>query len=939
MASSQVEIVPPSHFGCILKKLNHKDMSKDKNSDSKTTLKNNIKEFVRDQFQSCIPATSETSNINATKKCQPNRNFDLNCWGKSNISYKKGYDEDAMIPMYKKQSRVLDEWAAQQAKDMINTTERQNEEIDDFHSLSKSRSVSSRESSIFREPSPTPSDNSSTDFSVSSLVQKWRGFEAVSRHIQSNSNNNNNSNVNIIHGHVISHEHQENMKDARTSQEQTQEKRQVQHEQIQLDSISSSVDGKEEERKEEERMRVIDIVRRLANSNQGVNDEVNQECKSFICSSLMSLKVGMDIKDQQGIFAAVVSSPKLRGRQAISDFIKRMERHRYQEVEELKCRQPVTKFPYRGRIQSLLRFKFLRRDVFAHNDQYIRVVPKKYESAQSETSNIRKKYGTTKNQETNTVKSSVEDLTYINQDQEKAPSSKDKCKRDIFEKDSNIERQDAKTSSCPSDNSNNDDKCILIQEKLNKKEESKFYCESNQVQNDNVIQSQSDETTQQPFCDDNVAKCASVDVVSTNTIQTECSSSNDVLEQHNLNEEDKMHDVKNSPVTHIGNEDEEQEDNEDEEDEDEEVLEQEDEEEEEEEEEIMVEQQDDNLNILVPNLDWTIDIARPRSYWEDIRQTWYQEIFNTHPQDEEIRQLLERGSVSSVLASDFRERMDQIVTSSIQRVFYSTTIEEDEESFKFIDDVDNNDETINEFMNHPAIEYDNHQEEQQNNVCDHEYSPRLDEHQRGETEDDIVEVDEDDDEGDEPSTSRQKYHDIIEDYDQTPSQFPWIHYHDQETSEDSENVASTSVQKTSRYDSYYRDTRQGSPLKNFSSIEMELIFDLKAHMHQLHDEMAELRKTITTCMDMQLKFQQSFIEGIHPASNLDEQRKRKIANARNTTTSNCCICYKRPVDSVLYRCGHMCTCINCAKELEWNSEKCPKCQAQVIDIVQIRSDA
>ena len=42
------------------------------------------------------------------------------------------------------------------------------------------------------------------------------------------------------------------------------------------------------------------------------------------------------------------------------------------------------------------------------------------------------------------------------------------------------------------------------------------------------------------------------------------------------------------------------------------------------------------------NLDWISDIARPKTYWEDRRQAWYEDIFNTHSKHEEIRQLIER---------------------------------------------------------------------------------------------------------------------------------------------------------------------------------------------------------------------------------------------------------------------------------------------------------
>lgn len=41
------------------------------------------------------------------------------------------------------------------------------------------------------------------------------------------------------------------------------------------------------------------------------------------------------------------------------------------------------------------------------------------------------------------------------------------------------------------------------------------------------------------------------------------------------------------------------------------------------------------------NYDWISEISRPRSYWEDRRREWYNEMLSSSP-NEEIRQLLER---------------------------------------------------------------------------------------------------------------------------------------------------------------------------------------------------------------------------------------------------------------------------------------------------------
>lgn len=49
------------------------------------------------------------------------------------------------------------------------------------------------------------------------------------------------------------------------------------------------------------------------------------------------------------------------------------------------------------------------------------------------------------------------------------------------------------------------------------------------------------------------------------------------------------------------------------------------------------------------------------------------------------------------------------------------------------------------------------------------------------------------------------------------------------------------------------------------------------------------------------------------------------------TEGECCICMNAQSDSVLYRCGHICACIPCAKEMK----QCPICREQVTDVIKI----
>lgn len=50
----------------------------------------------------------------------------------------------------------------------------------------------------------------------------------------------------------------------------------------------------------------------------------------------------------------------------------------------------------------------------------------------------------------------------------------------------------------------------------------------------------------------------------------------------------------------------------------------------------------------------------------------------------------------------------------------------------------------------------------------------------------------------------------------------------------------------------------------------------------------------------------------------------------------CTICYENPIDSVLYMCGHMCMCYECAIQ-QWRGKgggHCPLCRAIIRDVIR-----
>lgn len=57
---------------------------------------------------------------------------------------------------------------------------------------------------------------------------------------------------------------------------------------------------------------------------------------------------------------------------------------------------------------------------------------------------------------------------------------------------------------------------------------------------------------------------------------------------------------------------------------------------------VAEEVEENYLQYAETSYDWITDISRPRSYWEDRRQEWYQEMLSSNSENVEIRQLLER---------------------------------------------------------------------------------------------------------------------------------------------------------------------------------------------------------------------------------------------------------------------------------------------------------
>ncbi|GMR30439.1 hypothetical protein PMAYCL1PPCAC_00634, partial [Pristionchus mayeri] len=63
-------------------------------------------------------------------------------------------------------------------------------------------------------------------------------------------------------------------------------------------------------------------------------------------------------------------------------------------------------------------------------------------------------------------------------------------------------------------------------------------------------------------------------------------------------------------------------------------------------------------------------------------------------------------------------------------------------------------------------------------------------------------------------------------------------------------------------------------------------------------------------------------------------REKQHSPSSSRSGDDCAICMEAEVNAVIYTCGHMCTCYDCAVKIQEVGNGCPICRKLIIDVIR-----
>ncbi|CAA0832621.1 Ring/U-Box superfamily protein [Striga hermonthica] len=125
--------------------------------------------------------------------------------------------------------------------------------------------------------------------------------------------------------------------------------------------------------------------------------------------------------------------------------------------------------------------------------------------------------------------------------------------------------------------------------------------------------------------------------------------------------------------------------------------------------------------------------------------------------------------------------------------------------------------------------------------------------------------------------------------------------------------------------------------ENYLHQEWEVVNELRVDITRLQQRLNNMQSMLEQCMDLQIELQRSVRQEVSAALNHELSKENMIHDECQldfVRRGICCLCHDSKIDSLLYRCGHMCTCSKCAERLVEGPRKCPMCRAPVLEAVR-----